>query len=384
MRTKAGWTIKKSFKGRPASDGFRIGAVDGMKGVAILFVVFGHMSGGFGFIPLISFANAASFGPPLFFVVSSFILTLVFLRKDEGDLAKLATWKDYALRRLLRVYPLYVLALLAAFSLSTVGIRIYPGSKGYIFTSLELVKHLLLLDGVGLFWFIPILMQFYFIVFPLTIFLFVKVLRRNLAAIVIAVLLLSAVELLAWPQAEKPIKAAIPFLKQWFPAWLPVFLSGSLAAVLYLKAKESKLFSAWSSRLAMELTAIASFGFVFIAIPSIWNSITSLRLDAVFGSLYPKDVLGWLWCIFALSSLLGTGFMRRLLEFGGLRFIGLMSLSVYLWHMFVVRFVHVYIHTNPAIETVLVVVGIFLVSVTSYVLVEKPLQAFTARLVPAS
>ncbi len=83
-------------------------ALDGMRGLAILLVIFHH---NFNFIPVSKFGWI---GVDLFFVLSGFLITDILL-KTKGNKNFL---RNFYLRRTLRIFPLYYLVLLLFFILA--------------------------------------------------------------------------------------------------------------------------------------------------------------------------------------------------------------------------------------------------------------------------
>lgn len=73
-------------------------ALDGLRGICILFTLFNHVSG----VP--RFING-SIGVDVFFPLSGFLITGIMLKNDWNDL------KGYFIRRLFRIAPVYYLSL---------------------------------------------------------------------------------------------------------------------------------------------------------------------------------------------------------------------------------------------------------------------------------
>jgi peptidoglycan/LPS O-acetylase OafA/YrhL len=85
----------------------RYPCLDGIRGIAILFVLASHISNRRDLV----LAGAGQFGVWLFFVLSAFLLSLYFFEEPER-LADPLEWANYALRRFLRIYPAYTISLL--------------------------------------------------------------------------------------------------------------------------------------------------------------------------------------------------------------------------------------------------------------------------------
>lgn len=90
----------------------RIPALDGLRGVAVLMVLFYHMAGGATstFLPLHWFGEldkAGYLGVTLFFILSGFLITNILWESRTHP----HWWRNFYARRALRIFPLYYLAL---------------------------------------------------------------------------------------------------------------------------------------------------------------------------------------------------------------------------------------------------------------------------------
>ena len=88
-------------------------ALDGLRGVAVLLVLLSHSSNAnLFFHEFLNFQRIGKVGVYLFFVLSAYLLdrqiALAFMTKKSSK----GYWKNYFLRRFLRIYPLFVVALI--------------------------------------------------------------------------------------------------------------------------------------------------------------------------------------------------------------------------------------------------------------------------------
>ncbi|MEX0687039.1 MAG: acyltransferase [Pirellulales bacterium] len=131
----------------------RLAALDGLRGLAVLFVLLSHASKHFPVLhPMFNFRGAGKFGVYLFFLLSAYLLDrqiALAMRHGEQDY-----WGNYFLRRVLRVYPLFTVALVLHLLLTRLGITTV------IETWQDVAAHLTLREGKGVFWSIPVEMTY--------------------------------------------------------------------------------------------------------------------------------------------------------------------------------------------------------------------------------
>jgi peptidoglycan/LPS O-acetylase OafA/YrhL len=91
---------------------------DGLRGIAILLVLFHHFTGNSGALPrtamervYFALAEASWCGVDLFFVLSGFLITGILLRSKDGE----RYLRNFYLRRALRIFPAYYALLIAVF-----------------------------------------------------------------------------------------------------------------------------------------------------------------------------------------------------------------------------------------------------------------------------
>jgi len=212
----------------------RLGAVDSLRGIAILLVLAVHISG---FIApssdwLADFTRLGPRGVQLFYVVSSFSLFLSFANRKAGGFS----YRAYFIRRLMRIAPMFWLAMALYLVTNGMGPN-YWAPNGISRADAALTA--LFLNGwsptainsiVPGGWSVAIETTFYLIL-PFC-FLWVRSLR---AAVVVTVLALVAryivcdwafkTQLPNFPESQRylPFSFAWEF---WLPAQLPVFMLG--------------------------------------------------------------------------------------------------------------------------------------------------------------
>ena len=189
-------------------------AVDGMRGLAALIVVASHASNlGLHLVPGLSLAGTGKYGVYLFFVISAFLLTLQWLQAPPGGPGTGAALGRYMVRRVLRIYPLYVAVLLLGWLL--------PRGLGVPMDGLAVWMHLTLREGRDLYWSVPVEFKYYLVI-PLVGWMLSM--RWPATVKLLAVLLLIAVGMLLNP----PARAALNSIA--LGDYLPIFLCGSALA----------------------------------------------------------------------------------------------------------------------------------------------------------
>src|SRR5690606_33316756 len=114
-----------------------------------------------------------------------------------------------------------------------------------------------------------------------------------------------------------------------------------------------------------------ALGIVILRIPSVYNLLfrPAEEVNKLGGDL---GILAALWSIFILAALLGRGWLQSALSVAPLRWLGLISYSVYLWHPFVLDYAEEL--AQPAYVCWLVfLVGTGAISTLTYWVVERPL-----------
>jgi len=81
---------------------------------------------------------------------------------------------------------------------------------------------------------------------------------------------------------------------------------------------------------------------------------------------------GLLWSVFVVAYLNGVGIFRWLLATRPLRYIGVVSFSVYLWHIPILTLVGNHLRADPVRVALAVIALTLLFSRASYLLIERP------------
>lgn len=335
-------------------------ALDGLRGLAVLIVLLSHMANaGMPVLPGFSLSGIGKSGVYLFFVLSAFLLTRLLLAKPAEAWRRTATWADYALRRTLRIVPLYLVVLGTSAAITAAGVAPW---WPYPMPADALVRHLLLQAGVNVLWSIPVEFHYY---------LWLPVVAGGLATaeraggwmLATAVALGGAAAAMAiWPPGESLVNDVR------LGPYLVLFIGGALAAV-------------FSNRWAATPPPAA--------IVSAFGALALLMLVATIPAVAARSgVVGWTpelnhrwfaffalaWATLVLAVVHGGPRLRRFFALAPLRALGWVSFSAYLWHMPVLSLVRGPLALDGWAALAAFVTGTALVSWASWRAIERPMQ----------
>jgi len=257
----------------------------------------------------------------------------------------------------LRIYPLYIVIMVVSFLLRDSG---WFPPFGAPESMDDLIRRLTLRDAKGVEWSVLVEFRFYFLL-PLII-IAIAWLRRwppLLTYLALAIGILGA-SLLAPP----------PTFIHMTP-YLVIFLFGVLAAHVHRQTAHWRARWPKSARLAAECLAVATFAVIALLTPSVYGKLVgrTVPLDYFHTSL---TLFGALWALFMLAYLSGTGLIARLLSLRPLRFVGIISFGLYLWHPPVIKIIadHWSLPTPPGAFLALALTTAL--ATLTYLVVERP------------
>jgi len=306
----------------PATPTKRFAVIDGLRGVAILWVTLVHLPGpwlspDYEIVPwtLGSWIRSGAFGVPLFFALSGFCLFYPMIKDGTFKL----NLKNFWMRRLLRIYPSYLISvcILSAiwyhqtrdvnwlFHVGTHLTFIYP----YFQSALHSIN--------GPWWSLGIEDQYY-IVLPIIAYLMYK---RFISALIglVAVSVIWCAFL-----SSKTDQDNVRYLMEMLPAMLPQFLVGMIAAWIY--AKQYQFGKA-------DIACLWIMGLFGILIsPHLYTWFYPTRYPITATSVYVLSSPCWGCLILAaLSSPKSIG--SRILSSNIMVWLGTISYSLYLYNM---------------------------------------------------
>ena len=301
--------------------------IDALRGWAILLVFFFHawgISGGSSASEpslWFSYVAAGRTGVTLFFVISGFLLSIPWLRAMQSSNVVMPSLKNYYAARVLRIVPLYYLAVFMAcvvsgswgtgfkaFTFQFVGFEIFPFSVVW--------------------WTLVTEVQFY-LVLPLLIWLLARSGKSRLILLLVLILWGSVyiTQVLHNPSGEKI--GSYLLTKSLFGR-LPAFLLGMLAAWIFLKARALPIFSAnWVRVLGAVIILLALFinGAVLrhTVLLGEWKSESNWHEHHIYEAI--------LWSVVLLVLVLTRPLFHRAIANSVLAVVGKLSYSLYLWHV---------------------------------------------------
>ncbi len=356
-------TSKFFFSRDDRPDHFK--ALDGLRGIAVLLVMFSHSSNiQVWFHHTLNFTETGKLGVYLFFLLSAYLLDRQIVIALQEGRADLRYWMNYLLRRFMRIFPLFFLALLFNYALYSNGSP-YPI---HIVDWQDIFDHLMLQKGKRVFWSIPVEFIYYFIS-PVLLFLIGKLTNwKPLLYTVATFFLIVVIGFFTQPLELSNINTI---------KYLPIFLIGTLLSVTEVMGNA---FASMKGTDQRNWNRLAWLSFLVI--------ILTFRVIAreFYGSNYPFHeqeyylLYAMLWGIMLVIAKHSASSWNRFLCWKPLRFIGVISFSAYLFHIPILNFCAesgVFPHKLRMVFFVLLTV---LFSTVTYLLVERPLSKVKLKL----
>jgi len=310
---------------------FQVDSLDGLRGFAVLIVVLSHTSNsGMFFVPILDLGGIGKSGVFLFFLLSSFLLTLILLQKGK-EILSYSVMSHYWQRRFFRIYPLYTLYLLlavmstwffaTALGRSGVGIPFDLNWHGFL-------SHLFLLEGKDVTWSIAVEFKFYFLL-PFLVLTIVFIRSYGYGATVLYFFLLMSLSQIISPQSESLTND--PRLSP----YLPIFIVGVFLAVLQDGINRNGL-----NKIARETLRYSGFLGVFGVIIMTPLVFSLLGKSVPYNYFHKQFILYAIcWSLILLSAVNVRGVIQRFFALPLLMYYGALSFSLYLFHPIFIMFV---------------------------------------------
>ena len=428
------WQFASRWLSIQLEDGAKIKAVEGVRGIACLAVLWFHLNeiarSTHIWNPLQSnvlfsaIALAGASGVTLFFVLSGFLLFMPFVKTALFESQRPSTWQFY-LRRVLRIVPGYYFSL-ALLILLTHPEYLQPDhlTRLGLFLTFFMDAPATFMKINGPYWTLAIEWQFYLLLpwLALGIGLIVRRIggapRRR--AWVLAALLACVIAwgiysrywgtyLLQHPTQTLLIPRPLLNVPLFFlygdaGKYLEDFAVGMLVSICYVlvtrpsldRSSEGSVGAVLKVRLYRLSPWLFGGGLLLLLFMALWhynmwypNSVPLLNPIALDYNIVSEFLLasGFGLCLAAI--LFGAARLRRLFEWNPLRFMGMISYSLYIWHLPLLVFfmTNVGYKTetwNPFVVYSLYILWIALAIIPftflCYKFVEKPWMGLSARL----
>ena len=356
-------TFAENVQANKAAPQSTIPYLDGLRGYSILTVVVLHCTNSIHvppwLIPVQLMLGNGQLGVDIFFAISGFLITTLLLR--ESDRTGTISLRGFYERRVARIFPAaytYVAAIAVLAFIGTVHLRwgaflaagVFSWNYGKLLnlfagsTDAEVFSH---------FWSLSLEEQFY-LFWPGCLLLLGRLRSRNIALAAVVVLpFLRLASYALFPKSRDQ-------LTEMFHTGIDQIFWGALVALAYIKGTHLKWSgNRWFGWLTLGYALVTVFAVAgaaehfhgigrFIA-PTAYSSSASL-------------LLMWL-----LSG--NTGVIRAILQWKPLRWIGLLSYSLYVWQQIFIA------PRSPILTPFPINVGCaLLAAIASYYLVESPLR----------
>lgn len=323
----------------PASTNHHIKALDGLRGLAVLMVIFHHISLSLGhhlwvFKASLFIANLGFLGIDVFFALSGFLITGILLKSKHQS--KINFFGGFYYRRALRIFPLYygVLALLICIpplvGLDTGGQQRFVDDQWWFWLyGANIYREVPALSGGDLdygwfelthFWTLAVEEHFY-LFWPLLVYFLNerKLIWTNIILILISLLIHAG-----FIHSENPLILALLVT----PKYLSGLLLGSLCAIIlpYIQ-KSSKLLNITSNMIPL-------LGMVFLSQLGILLYTGHYVKQEYLHATLPHLLIAILTSLILIHLVVGknTNAYKRFFEHTTLRFFGKYSYGLYVYH----------------------------------------------------
>ncbi len=313
----------------------RIEIIDYMRGVACLIVLFAHI---FSTHPQFGmYANGCGkIGVWCFLVISGFLATYSISFTTRKSAQEWCVWlKRFYSKKFIRLYPTYFIALLCALVL------------GVIPTLTSIIKHLLCLEGVGHFWYMPVIIKFY-ILLPIEYVIYSFSGKKGFIAVNI---LLGIIIAVAFPFT---IYIENSTLLRWY---IPVFILGML---LYYSID----FNIFNSKVTIlyDVITIVIVALMLLLTPALKKLIWHIEPSSWLQNKYL--LYGILWSLLIYFTSYSKYIRLWLFRVSFLKQISNYSYEIYLFHYIFLNWITRH-SQNMIIRTLGTIIGTILMCIVS-------------------
>lgn len=297
----------------------RIPSIDGWRALSIAFVVFSHSH-------MVDWAGdlgraGGIYGVRFFFVISGFLITWLLLR--EGAQTGRISLRNFYIRRILRIFPVYYSFLIVCWLLEATGAANNVTSLNQWWLNVFFLGNYGPCQGpTGVLWSLGVEEQFY-LLWPI-LFVSLAFLRRQLLPIGILLFAVvfgpffRALTVIMKLDGTDIISHRFSFLHH-----MDMLAIGCLGAVLIWHYPRVLAYTGENWKLSIPL------GIVTLFLPFATRNIQGLGIETVFGPT--MQAVGFF--ILMLTSISNPALMLfRPLQWAPVVWLGTISYSLYLWH----------------------------------------------------
>jgi peptidoglycan/LPS O-acetylase OafA/YrhL len=310
----------------------RLGVLDGLRGLAVLLVLWYHVWE-FSFlspVAWLAFLPATGFvGVTLFFFLSGFVISYPFVRARAAG-APRPSWANFAWRRFMKIVPSYVLSIGVAYAIG------YAQTAPSAAPLPDLLTHALFIHTWfpdrfgsinGVLWTLAVEVEFY-CVFPLIWWAFAR--RPFLTA--------GAMVLVAWAWraaiAHCCYSTLFPTYEENLPGYLDIFAFGMIGAHLFVVV--GPRWKTGRRRNVAAVVALAGFALLWMLLENVFDYRFADQWAGVW-QINGRPLFGVAFAMIALGSLCAPAWWQGVLDNSPLRFLAAISYNLYLYHQMIAR-----------------------------------------------
>lgn len=356
--------------------GFYLPAIDGLRGIAILMVLFNHSTQLFD-LPhyqeraLWRMTPGAFMGVDLFFVVSGYLITSILLRAQE----KPGAFRVFWLRRALRIFPLAYLYL-AALACLAYFTRFFPNLRhpewfawvGGYGVNFYVASHGWIAPAMSILWSLAVEEQFYTLWPAVALYASRKTLVRVLGAVI---LLTPVARALSSHYLGSSAAYVLTFCR-----WDSLAVGAALA-MLWSSEWQAQT-SLWCKRLLWPSLIPPLVVLLFPLGPE--HAVHSELFDTIGYSF-----LGWAFFVWTANALEPSPRLARLLTLRPLTYMGKLCYGLYIWHVVSADATQLiagklHAHWSFYVQVAVWLCVLFAVATASFRLFESPLLRLKDRI----
>lgn len=322
--------------------------LNSLRGLACIIVIIAHI---ISIHPTMAkyASGCGKIGVWCFMVLSAYLLYRPYCseKKEFG----LRDWGKFYIRRFVRIMPIYIVALIFSYLI------------GFLALPEQIFSHMIGIQGIGHFWYMPVIMKFYLI---MPIFLIIKGKTRNIHNAIMLLVVFGVCSVLS-PYTEYVENSTE---LRWY---LPVFLMGMLLAIMIEEIKKKNYFGfVWLDGMAIVCIMV---GLTFI--PYMRETLLGIEPSNWLQNKYL--IYGGLWSIIVLCISFGKVGKVILTKTKLLQFVGKISFELYLFH-YPLLFMLAGKLQKTWMNGIVTIISSTLLAIVVHFLVEKPMQKINDRL----